>query len=317
MTQRLSLRARLILGVVAPGRRRARHRRRRHLHLAPQLPHLAHRRLARHGAHLRRERAPRAGRSRRQPAAAVVVGARPGHRTAQGQSARAVRPGPARERDDRRDRGRTAVSRHEEVAASATTEDDRDHVASRRRPGQRTSRLTPTTGDGRYRVRASIDPGQQRLHPDRRHVAEQRRQHAAPARLRRAARDPGRARRGRGARALGDPGRPAAAHRDRRDRRDDRRRRSLAARRPRRRSHGGRAARPGAQRDARPDRVGLQRTGGVRAEAPPLRRGRLARAAHAARRGTRLRGAVLARGRPAAGRPRTVDGRDHAGSPSA
>ena len=57
----------------------------------------------------------------------------------------------------------------------------------------------------------------------------------------------------------------------------------------------------------------FQRPRGVRAEAAPLRRRRLARAAHAARRGSRLRRAVLARCRPAAGRPRAVDGRDHAG----
>ncbi len=76
-----------------------------------------------------------ARRPRREPAAAVDR-RRPGHRTAGSESAGAVRPASARERDDRGDRGRAAVSRDEEGAASAPAEDDHAHVASRRRPGQ-------------------------------------------------------------------------------------------------------------------------------------------------------------------------------------
>ena len=70
-------------------------------------------------------------------------------------------------------------------------------------------------------------------------------------------------------------------------------------------------ARAGAERDARPDRVGLQRSRSVRTKATALRRRRFARAAHAARSGAGLCRAVLARSRAAAGRPRALDGGDH------
>ncbi len=89
----------------------------------------------------------------------------------------------------------------------------------------------------------------------------------------------------------------------------DRRRRPLAARRERRSAHRGRPARRCAQHDARPDRGGVRRAHGVREPAAPLRRRCVARAAHAARRRARLRGALRPRRPRAPGRSRAVDER--------
>ena len=58
------------------------------------------------------------------------------------------------------------------------------------------------------------------------------------------------------------------------------------------------------------DRVVVPGAGGVRAQAAPVRRRRLARAADAARRGARLCGALRPWRRRAAGRPRALDARD-------
>ena len=64
-------------------------------------------------------------------------------------------------------------------------------------------------------------------------------------------------------------------------------------------SHRGRTPRPGAERDARPDRAGLRRAPGERGPPAPLPLRRLARAAHAADVDPRLRRAVPhGRGRP-------------------
>jgi two-component system, OmpR family, sensor kinase len=61
-----------------------------------------------------------------------------------------------------------------------------------------------------------------------------------------------------------------------------------------------------------PDRGGVQGNRRLRAAAPALRRGRLARAPHAAGGRPRLRRALCARRRPPSRRPRPLDGRNYA-----
>ena len=102
--------------------------------------------------------------------------------------------------------------------------------------------------------------------------------------------------------------RAAAARADERDRRRDRGRRPLAARSNRRRAHRGRPARPRAQRDARHrSRQAFAERTRLRSAAAPVRRRRVARAAHAAHVDPRLRRAVPPRRGRAARRPREGD----------
>ena len=109
------------------------------------------------------------------------------------------------------------------------------------------------------------------------------------------------------ARPLARPAGPAPARGDRRHGIRDRGRRPLPQGGARGRTNGGGPPRPRAQRHARPDRGVLPRAGGVGAQASPLRRRRLARAADTARGGQGVRGALRpGRGR-AAGRPRALD----------
>ena len=152
-----------------------------------------------------------------------------------------------------------------------------------------------SSGDDRYRVRASIERGNPGVLLIVATLPARRRRDAAPAVPDRAVRDARGARGARPARALGRAHRPSSAPRDRADRGRDRSRRPLTPRRARRAEHRDRPPRARAERDARADRDRLPGTRGVRGQAPPLRRRRLARAAHAARRRPRLRRAVPAR----------------------
>ncbi len=96
----------------------------------------------------------------------------------------------------------------------------------------------------------------------------------------------------------------ATARTDRGDRRRDRRGRPLAAGGRHRSPHRGGPAGDRPERDARPDRGGVCRTPRVRAPAAAVRGRRVARAAHAAHVGARIRRALSPRrGRPP-GRPR-------------
>ena len=185
----------------------------------------AHRRLPRHGALLRGERAarpesgtPASEESHRRPRLedpdigrleARVPGLFVQVRRPTGRSSR---PEPRRS-SPARSRQRHPVSRATIALDDAPRRRSR-HVFHG--PGDQGRRALP---------RSCLDrPEQRRVHADRRHVAEQRRQHTSPARPGGAARHLGGSRRCRDARALGDPCRPTSADRDRRDRCDDRRR---------------------------------------------------------------------------------------------
>ena len=172
------------------GRRRARDRGRGHLHVAPQLPHLPHRRLSRHGALVRRERAARAC-GAEAPAAAAAAVTPTAARTSGELKARV----PGLFVQVRRANG-TIVATGAAPQFPGTKKQPpprlpKTIVLTSRQGVDRVGYFTvdATTG-GEPLPRARVDrPGQQRVHADRRHLAEQRRQHPAPAAPRRAARD--------------------------------------------------------------------------------------------------------------------------------
>ena len=255
MLRRLSLRARLLLGVFVLAGARARRRRRRDLHLAALVP-ARPRRPTLEAGHVQVERAALGttsqpsvdgdrGQGRRRPARAAAR--RSGDRLVPG--AHAVGP---------RRQGR--FPRRRRLAAQARLARSSFHAArraTRTASGSPTSRCSSTNGRratafaprSRRRARLASSSSRRRCTTSR---------DAPPPAPDRAARDAGGARGDRRPRPVGDPPRAAAAARDRGDRGDDRGRRPLPARRARRREHGGRSPRPLAERDARADRVAVQ-----------------------------------------------------------
>ena len=287
-----------------PRRRRPRRRERRDVRVAALVPARAHRRLARRVRALGSKRP-------------LDHGQCPGDRN-RGPSLRGAEPGDyveVRAADGEppccspsRSHG---FGEAPPVAAGPAVRRSRSAEA----PAEPTPALyfTASTPDGdRYRVRASpVDDFERDA--DRRDAARRRRRDARPPAPDRAARH----RRWCWSRSL----RSASGSSASACARSPRSRATAGAiaagdlsqpRRARGAGHRGRPARARAQRDARPDRGGVPRPGGIRAEAAALRRRRVARAAHAARRRARVRGALHPRRRPPARRPRALDDRHHA-----
>ena len=222
----------------------------------------------------------------------------------------------ARREDGDRDRGQADAPGPARAIAVAAR-----RRSSRRRPRRGHEAVSYFTvgssGDGgRYRVRASIERRRER-DAGRRDVARGRRLDAPPPPPDRSVRD------GRscsaGSRRSGSGSSGSACGRSATiggHGGGDRRRRPVPSRRARRGAHRGRPPRPRAQRDARPDRDVVPRAGGVRAEAAALRRRRVARAAHPARRGARVRRAVRPRRRDATDDLERVDDAGSAASRS-
>ena len=167
MLARLSLRARLMLGVIALASRRARRRRLRDLRGAALVPDRPHRQLARRG-HIAAEGALRA----RQPAAPATVGEPDGPRRSTSRSRQS--PG---DYVELRTLDGTVVAQalapqfpgDAECAAAAasptrSTLDRRDRAAT----ASATSPSRRRSGGGRYRVRASIEPQRDDYVADRR-----------------------------------------------------------------------------------------------------------------------------------------------------
>ena len=303
MLTRLSLRARLLLGVFVARGGRARRRGRRHLLVAALVPARPHRHDAR-----RRHAAGRCGRPARRSGGERAAAA-PGHA-----GAGAGRLVPARTRVVATFCGRSFLVGGERRRAEPARDDSSRRRARRPADGGRpsTSPSRRRSGGGSYRVRASIEPGDRAgcsCSPPSLTGRRPRRctgcsliELVATALVLAAIAGLGLWVVRLGLRPLDAIGQTAAA---------------IAAgdlsQRVERAEERTEVGRLGLALNAmlEPDRVVVPRAGGVGAQAPALRRRRLARAAHAARGGARLRGALRPRRGERARRPRALDEGDH------